>query len=63
MRLSLDTIGYGGYFTKNHERLSLEDSVRRAAQYGYDGACIFAHRPLGFPFAQDSRGERWKIPC
>jgi sugar phosphate isomerase/epimerase len=54
MKLSLDTIGYGGYFTKDFEQLSLEDSVRRAAQYGYDAACIFAHRPLGFPMDFDS---------
>ena len=57
MKLSLDTIGYGGYFTKDFEKLSLEDAVRRAARYGYDAACIFAHRPLGFPidFGTDRR--------
>ena len=49
MKLSLDVIGYGGYFTRNHESLSLEDAIRRAAKFGYDAACIFAHRPLGFP--------------
>ncbi|MCU0913140.1 MAG: sugar phosphate isomerase/epimerase [Planctomycetes bacterium] len=49
MRLSLDTIGYGGYFTTPGEQLALEDAVRRAAQFGYDAACIYAHRPLGFP--------------
>jgi len=54
MKLSLDTIGYGGYFTKDYEKLSLEDSVRRAAKYGYDAACIFAHRPLGFPMDFDT---------
>ena len=53
MKLSLDTIGYGGYFTKDSEKLSLEDFVRRAAKYGYDAACIFAHRPLGFPMDFD----------
>ena len=31
------------------KKLTLEDSVRRAAKFGYDAACIFAHRPLGFP--------------
>lgn len=54
MKLSLDTIGYGGYFTKDFKKLSLEDSVRRAAKYGYDAACIFAHRPLGFPMDFDT---------
>jgi sugar phosphate isomerase/epimerase len=49
MKLSLDVIGYGGYFTKDNDGLSLEDSIRRAATFGYDAACIFAHRPLGFP--------------
>jgi sugar phosphate isomerase/epimerase len=58
MKLSLDTIGYGGYFTKNHERLSLEDAVRRAALFGYDAACIFAHRPLGFPMDFDTNRRR-----
>ena len=54
MKLSLDTIGYGGYFTRPDERLSLEHSVRRAARFGYDAACIFAHRPLGFPMDLDA---------
>jgi len=58
MKLSLDTIGYGGYFTKDFEKLSLEDSIRRAAKYGYDAACIFAHRPLGFPM--DFNADRRK---
>lgn len=54
MKLSLDTIGYGGYFTNNYENLSLEDAVRRTAKYGYDAACIFAHRPIGFPMDFDA---------
>jgi sugar phosphate isomerase/epimerase len=58
MKLSLDVIGYGGYFTKNYEALSLEDSIRRAAKFGYDAACIFAHRPLGFPL--DINADRRK---
>ncbi|MCI0538585.1 MAG: sugar phosphate isomerase/epimerase [Verrucomicrobiales bacterium] len=49
MKLSLDTIGYGGYFTANKESLSLEEAVRRAARFGYDAFCVYAHRPLGFP--------------
>lgn len=58
MKLSLDTIGYGGYFTKDYEKLSLEDSVRKAAEYGYDAACIFAHRPLGFPMDFDAQRRK-----
>ncbi|MCI0393218.1 MAG: sugar phosphate isomerase/epimerase [Acidobacteria bacterium] len=48
MKFSLDTVGYGGYFTDG-EHLSLEEAFRRAAHFGYDAACIYAHRPLGFP--------------
>lgn len=48
MKFSLDTIGYGGYFTDG-AHLSLEDAFRKAARFGYDAACIYAHRPLGFP--------------
>jgi sugar phosphate isomerase/epimerase len=58
MKLSLDVIGYGGYFTRPGEQLSLEDSVRRAAKFGYDAACIYAHRPLGFPL--DLNADRRK---
>jgi len=61
MKLSLDTVGYGGYFTKDYEHLSLEESIRKAAKFGYDAACIFAHRPLGFPLDFDSdRRKRLK---
>jgi sugar phosphate isomerase/epimerase len=49
MRLSLDVIGYGGYFTLPGQQLPLEEAVRRAGKFGYDAACIYAHRPLGFP--------------
>jgi sugar phosphate isomerase/epimerase len=49
MKLSLDTIGYGGYFTAPGEQLSLENAMRRAAAIGYDAVCVFAHRPLAFP--------------
>jgi len=49
MKLSLDTVGYGGYFTAKGEMLSLEESFKRAAKFGYDAACIYAHRPLAFP--------------
>ncbi|MBM4025123.1 MAG: TIM barrel protein [Planctomycetes bacterium] len=41
--------------------LVLEDAVRRAAQFGYDAACIYAHRPLGFPLDLDrNRRKRLK---
>jgi len=49
MKLSLDSIGYGGYFTAPGESLPLEETFRRAAKFGYDAVCIYAHRPLGFP--------------
>ncbi len=38
MKLSLDTIGYGGYFTAPEEKLPLEEAVKRAAKFGYDAA-------------------------
>jgi sugar phosphate isomerase/epimerase len=61
MKLSLDTIGYGGYFTAPGEQLPLEDAIRKAAQFGYDAACIYAHRPLGFPLDLDpTRRKRLK---
>lgn len=60
MKLSLDVIGYGGYFTKDNDQLSLEDAIRRAARFGYDAACIFAHRPLGFPMDLD-KNRRQKL--
>jgi sugar phosphate isomerase/epimerase len=49
VKLSLDSIGYGGYFTAPGERLDLEGAMRRAAQFGYDAVCVYAHRPVGFP--------------
>ncbi len=58
MKLSLDVIGYGGYFTAPGEKLSLEEAVKRAAKMGYDAACIYAHRPMGFPL--DLNSERRK---
>ncbi|MCW5980636.1 MAG: sugar phosphate isomerase/epimerase [Bryobacteraceae bacterium] len=48
MKLSLDTVGYGGYFTDG-AWLPLEDAFRKAAGFGYDAVCIYAHRPIGFP--------------
>lgn len=57
MKFSLDTVGYGGYFTEG-EHLSLEDAFRRASEFGYDAACIFAHRPLGFPMDIDDERRR-----
>lgn len=58
MKLSLDVIGYGGYFTKEYQQLSLEDALRRTAKYGYDAACIFAHRPIGFPLDFDEERRK-----
>jgi sugar phosphate isomerase/epimerase len=56
MKFSLDSVGYGGYFTDG-ENISLEESMKRASKFGYDAVCIYAHRPIGFPmdFSQDRR--------
>ena len=45
----MDIVGYGGYFTLNHENIPLEEAFKKAAQFGFDAACIYAHRPIGFP--------------
>lgn len=58
MKLSLDSIGYGGYFTAPGESASLEEAMRRAARMGYDAVCIYAHRPLAFPLDVDSDRRR-----
>lgn len=58
MKLSLDSIGYGGYFTAPGEQATLEESMRRAARFGYDAVCIYAHRPLGFPMDLDADRRR-----
>ena len=48
MKFSMDSIGYGGYFTDGRH-LPLEDAMRKAAKFGYDAVCLYAHRPLAFP--------------
>ena len=53
MKLSLDSIGYGGYFTAPGESATLEDAMGRAARFGYDAVCVYAHRPIGFPMDID----------
>ena len=53
MKLSLDSIGYGGYFTASGEQTDLEEVMRRAARFGYDAVCIYGHRPMGFPMDID----------
>jgi sugar phosphate isomerase/epimerase len=57
MKFSLDTVGYGGYFTDN-QHLPLEDAMRRAANFGYDAVCIYAHRPIGFPLDLDQNRRK-----
>ncbi len=53
MKLSLDCVGYGGYFTDG-ENISAEVALERAARFGYDAMCIYAHRPIGFPMDYDA---------
>ena len=49
-----------GYFTDG-KCLPLEDAIRRAAELGYDAACLYAHRPLAFPMDLDQdRRKRLK---
>ena len=35
MKLSLDCVGYGGYFTDG-EHITAEESLHKAAAFGYD---------------------------
>jgi hypothetical protein len=58
MKLSLDSIGYGGYFTAPGESATLEEAMKRAARFEYDAVCIYAHRPIGFPMDLDSDRRR-----
>jgi sugar phosphate isomerase/epimerase len=58
MKLSLDCISYAGYFYEG-EVPSLEDVIRRAARYGFDGVDLFPHRPREFPM--DIDGDRRKV--
>lgn len=58
MKLSLDSIGYGGYFTAPGEQATLEEAMRRAARFGYDAVCVYAHRPIGFPMDLDDNRRK-----
>jgi sugar phosphate isomerase/epimerase len=48
MKVSLDSISYAGFFTEG-ESLPIEEVVRRAARFGFDGVDVFPHRPMAFP--------------
>jgi sugar phosphate isomerase/epimerase len=48
MKLSLDSIGYAGFFTGG-ETLPIEQVVRKAAEFGFDGVDVLPHRPMAFP--------------
>jgi sugar phosphate isomerase/epimerase len=56
MKVSLDSISYASYFTQG-ESLSLEDVIRKAAHFGFDGVDVFPHRPMAFPMDLD-KGRR-----
>ncbi len=47
-KISLDTIGYAGFFYDG-PALTIEQAIERAAKYGFDGVDIWPHRPIGFP--------------
>ena len=52
VKVSLDTIGYTGYFYDG-QPLSLEECLDRAARFGFDGIDIWPHRPIAFPMDID----------
>jgi len=43
MKLSLDSVAYAGFFTGG-ECLTIEDVVRKAAEFGFDGVDLLPHR-------------------
>lgn len=47
-KISLDTVGYAGYFYEG-ESLTLEEAMERAAKFGFDAVDVWPHRPIGFP--------------
>jgi sugar phosphate isomerase/epimerase len=56
MKLSLDSVGYAGFFTGG-ESLPIKQVARRAAAFGYDAVDLLPHRPMAFPkdLSQDRR--------
>lgn len=59
LKVSLDMVGYAGYFYDG-EPLTVEESMRRAAKYGFDAVDIWPHRPLAFPM-DVSKDRRKKL--
>ncbi len=59
LRISLDTVGYAGYFYEG-EPLTLEESMHRAARFGFDAVDIWPHRPIAFPM-DVSKDRRKKL--
>ena len=57
MKLSMDSVAYAGFFTGG-ESLPIEEVVKRAAKFGFDGVDLLPHRPMAFPM--DLRPERRK---
>jgi sugar phosphate isomerase/epimerase len=48
MKLSIDSVAYAGFFTEGGS-LPIEDVIKRAAKFGFDGVDLLPHRPIGFP--------------
>lgn len=53
IRFSLDTVGYTGNFYKG-ESLLLEDCIRKAKEFGYDGVELCARYPHFTPYYWDT---------
>ena len=58
-KISLDTVGYAGYFYEG-DPLTLEESMERAAEFGFDAVDVWPHRPIGFPM-DVSKDRRKKL--
>lgn len=48
LKLSLDSVAYCAYFYEGRP-LTLEETVERAAHFGYEAVDVFPHRPMAFP--------------
>ena len=58
-KISLDTVGYAGYFYEG-DPLTLEKAMERAAEFGFDAVDVWPHRPIGFPM-DVSKDRRKKL--
>ena len=59
LKISLDVVGYAAYYYEG-EPLTLEEAMKRAAKFGFDGVDVWPHRPMAFPM-DVSKDRRKKL--